>query len=265
MKKFLLAVMAVMLCNAMATAQLVESRTGGARIYKVKNPPPEMRYYLKLGGGILGSVYQYVHNNEELHSIGLAADLQFGIERHFKYNSNWYWGGKVGVGISSHSFSYSGWGNTYRGGHYADGFHEGEEYYHELESEISAGSSSMAPINIHIGPTIGFCKPISSSMKLNIGFTPEFVCFADVSKLNIPYTETMYRYKETSDRHEVEGTHTHDDTYRCFDGEVGVSGTLSFDLLINKFIVGVNGRLNCLFDCDSEFLGAFMVNVGYVF
>jgi hypothetical protein len=44
-----------------------------------------------------------------------------------------------------------------------------------------------------------------------------------------------------------------------------VSGTLSFDLLINKFIVGVNGRLNCLFDCDSEFLGAFMVNVGYVF
>jgi opacity protein-like surface antigen len=263
MKKFLLAVMAVLFCTAMATAQLVESRTGGAHIYNVKNPPPEMRYYIKLGGGVLGSLSPYIeHNESESLSTGPAADLQFGFERHFKYNSNWYWGGKIGVGFSSHSFDYSAWENTYTGGHYSDYNHEGEEYYHESIQQRSEGSSSMTPINIHIGPTIGFCKPISSNVKLNIGLTPELVYFS--GKLNIPWTETYYRYKEANDRHEVENTYEHNDSYN-FDS-LGVSGTLSFDLLINKFIVGVNGKCNFLFDSDfGETIYGAMFNIGYVF
>jgi hypothetical protein len=260
MKKFLLAVMAVMFCTAMATAQLVESRTGGAHIYKVKNPPPEMRYYLKLGGGVLGGLRSMMltsHQSwDEVYSTGFAADLQFGVERHFKYNSNWYWGGKIGIGLSSHSFKYPAWEDvrSYSSSSY-------EKY------ECEGGSTSITPVSIHIGPSIGFCKQISSGIKLNIGITPEFVYFVGGKRLTCDIY-TSYRYNETADGIEMDPNGV--DYHSSWDGigDYGISGTLSFDLLINKFIVGVSGKYAFLLgdyvELGDGVYGA-MVNIGYVF
>jgi hypothetical protein len=262
MKKFLLAVMAVMFCTAMATAQLVESRTGGAHIYKVKNPPPEMRYYLKLGGGVLGGLRSNMLTSHriagsEVYSTGFAADLQFGVERHFKYNSNWYWGGKIGIGLSSHSFKYPAWEEVES---YSSGSYKKEKY------ECEGGSTSITPVNIHIGPTIGFCKPISSGIKLNIGITPEFVCFLGGKEL-MRCEYTSYRYNETDDGIEMDpnGVYYHGSWSRI--GDCGISGTLSVDLLINKFIVGVSGKYMNILTYSTMGDGVYgaMVNIGYVF
>lgn len=261
MKKFLLAAFAAIFCSAIASAQLVESRTGGAHIYKVKNPPPEMRYTLKLSGGIVSM------DEASQTSTGTAADISFGVERHFKYNSIWYWGGKIGVGMTHNSFKWDAYDDTsteyYEPTSWKQGYTRHEGY------KADANKDNLNLINFHIGPTIGFCKPISTNTKLNISITPEFVYLVSSGDRYIESEGTWYSYGVYDD-----GTTYGDPNgeYRCTTyaepGEYGFSGTLSADLIINKFIIGINGKYVHAFGYDygngcSHY--TIMASIGYAF
>jgi hypothetical protein len=260
MKKFIIAALAAIFCTAFATAQLVESRSGGAHIYKVKNPPPEMRYTLKLSGGIARILGSYQN------STGPAADLSFGVERHFNYKSKWYWGGKVGVGITLNTFKFDAYDNTYS--EYTEPLtgnrnRQGYTYYGGAKSDDT--EDNLNTVNFHIGPTIGFCKPISTNTKFNISFTPEFMYLVyndeDIDQEYLKYDYTVYDDGTTSgDPDGNYRNHYYDSFNSC-----GVSGTLSVDFMINKFIVGVNGRYIYLTDSDSSSHFTIMASVGYAF
>jgi hypothetical protein len=246
-------------------AQLVESRTGGAHIYKVKNPAPEMRYILKLSGGIVNMKESDYETSQT--STGPAADITFGIERHFNYKSNWYWGGRVGVGITSNTFKFDG-ENDVRLIDYDHYSYNGSNRYRE-EKYVDSKDNFTA-VNLHIGPTIGLCKPISASTKLNISLTPEFVYFVGVDTRDIE-REYMYYSYTVYDDGRIEGNTNGDLSSRTVDelGEIGVSGTLSVDLIFNKFTVGINGKYVQTFSYDCEYNGCphytIMASVGYNF
>jgi hypothetical protein len=80
----------------------------------------------------------------------------------------------------------------------------------------------------------------------------------------------MYYNYTVYDDGRIEGNTNGDLRSRTVDklGEMGVSGTLSFDLIINKFTVGINGKYVQPFNFGS-FNGCphytIMASVGYNF
>jgi hypothetical protein len=221
-----------------------------------------MRYILKLSGGIVNMKESDYETSQT--STGPAADITFGIERHFNYKSNWYWGGRVGVGITSNTFKFDAYDDIYSSRYY-------ERYgYTEYEGTKSGDTKTdFTAVNLHIGPTIGLCKPISASTKLNISLTPEFVYFVGVDTRDVEREYMFYNYTVYDDGR-IDGNSNGYLSSRTVDklGEMGVSGSLSVDLIINKFIVGINGKYVQSFDFGS-YNGCphytIMASVGYSF
>ena len=227
MKKILFLVLCA-LVSISTYAQLVESSVGGGRVYKIKNPAPEMRYSLKLSGGVT-TIKKDSWNGEYHNSkFGPSVDLTFSLERHFNYKSNLYWGGRLGIGYVSPKFDcISHEYGSYKYGSYI------------LPDQTVSANMALA----HIGPTIGFCKSIGANTKINVGLTPEFVAaFGSGANCSIWH-----------DEHEEVTTV----------GNIGISGTLNIDFIINKFIVGLNYRY--IVALESDLPQTIMASVGYCF
>jgi hypothetical protein len=250
----------ILILTAMSMTQFAESRNNDAQ-----NPAPETNYNLTVSGGVVGM--EACDNNNDINNLGTTADVTFGIERHFTPNSNLYWGGKVGIGITANSFEYPSYDNSsaydYAGNQWNQGYIE-----YAINKSVDT-KAKLTPINIHIGPTFGFCKPISGRTKLDIGVTPEFVYFVGDRDVETKYMYYEYRiYADGTkdgnpDGEKATKTTTHDRL-----GKFGVSGALSANLIINKFIVGINGKYVHTFDYEPYYgcaHYAVMLTLGYQF
>jgi hypothetical protein len=222
-------------------------------VYIEKGPAPEHRWVAKLGAGLAIQKFDGAEPwwgfGDLSAAKGAALDLSLGYNRDFKYGSSWYWGGKLGVGLN------------FMSQHYDEGIAYHKDWNHggDTATESFDAQSIGSTIGIlHIGPTIGFRKPVGNNMKLDINFTPEFVYTwnGDGDGKDFNYTSTY-----------PNGDISEDSAYVYFDdfSNVAASATLGVDLWINKFIVGVNYRYVFNFDYIQGGPQTIMMNVGFAF
>jgi hypothetical protein len=253
MKKFIAFMLAALIGVAASSAQVVESRIGG--VYIEKGPAPEHRWFAKLGAGL---ALQNVNDTPDAYggstsstAKGAALDLSLGYNRDFRYSSSWYWGGKVGVALNLLWQHYDAGSRYYF-----------PNQYERIDYSYDAQSVGYVTGNLHIGPTIGFRKPVGNGMKLDINFTPEFF-FAWRDAYNYGFKIKTTRTWESKEPETID-SHSSSSVY-C-ESKIAASATLGVDLWINNFIVGVNYR--CATDFNtyfSDFPQTIMFNVGLAF
>lgn len=224
---------AALMAIGSAPAQIVTTTSSQTITIHEQKPPrikPKFEWYVKAGLNLMNTHFRFDYNDPSVEGSKTLAGFNagFGTISHFRPSnpSDFYWGFELGISQVGGGF----------------------EQVSVVSHSYSTSDYSKSMLSFYVGPTLGWKKALTNSVKLDLHFNPEFVAIPSAGEDEIEFFTDNSSFQQYIDASVIN---------MGFRGGVGV--------WFNKFNVDLSYRYITDFDSyDNEYKN-IILSVGYNF